>query len=124
MSLGSPLSCDATGNNCTYERGLQWITYSGTLYYESADCSGDPLISFIPSSAGLEQVGVTVREPEGPYMYLSDPVSRRITVQSVRTGYSDSYEQCYQTNPCRADVTRVHVAIPIDRFGRPPFRWR
>lgn len=94
------------------------------LLYESADCSGDPLISFIPSSAGLEQVGVTVREPEGLYMYLSDPVSRRITVQSVRTGYSDSYEQCYQTNPCRADVTRVHEAIPIDRFGRPPFRWR
>ncbi len=122
--VGSPLMCDSTGNNCNYDGNLQWTSLSGFLFYESHDCSGDPMIDFIPMSAGFEQVGVVLHDVDGTYMYMAEPRSRRITVGSIRAGNQAPGGQCFQAIPYRRDVLRVTEAIPIGLFGTPPLRWR
>ena len=119
MPLGA-----CNGDDCTYGPGLQWGTFAGALLYESADCSGPPSTFFASTQyLGFDRVGVTVRDGETDYMYLSEARPRAAVIRSTRFGY-DTGGQCYSHVPLPDNVMPVVDVIPVSRFGRPPFSWR
>jgi len=105
---------------------LDWGIQYGQLFYESADCTGNPTVSVMPS--GVNYSGVPAADNTGRFMLVAD--NRTLAVKQIHSVYYFAEGQAGvcgtyidrdgMPNPQRMYVASVLGTVPLSSFGVAP----
>jgi len=135
VGLEYELTCSATQGwpYCTSNAqpgAAVWAPTHHPVSYESADCSGQPLIGYL-HVPGVPAVGIPVVDTDGLYIYVASnrPVIRaigsiRYSTDRSTTGPGQPVCETFDGRIRQSTVQSVTAVYRATEFGTPPFMWK